>query len=72
MIVVTSADVQALLIAGTWWNVSGVAVDFAEYVTAPGTRHARGLHVTATIDGGPHNGDVLVLPIGRVDAVRVA
>jgi hypothetical protein len=70
-ITVDVADVQEILVDGEWIRVVNVVVDFAEYVTQAGNRFARGLHLEATIQGGPHNGDVIVLPVVRVTAVRM-
>lgn len=71
MITVDVTDVTAVLIGGEWVRVNNVSVDFAEYVTAPGTRHGRGPHLGATIQGGPQNGHHLVAPLSRIEAVRV-
>jgi len=71
MITVDVTDVTAVHIGGEWVRVTDVTVDFAEYVTAPGTRHGRGPHLAATIQGGPQNGQRLVAPLSRVEAVRV-
>jgi hypothetical protein len=72
MITVNVTDITALLIGGEFIRVEAVSVDWAEFITGPGTRHARGLQVTATYDGGPHDGDQIVVPLDRIDALRVS
>jgi len=62
-----------VLVGGEWLAVTGVTVDFAEYVAPDSRRYARGPHLNATLGpGGPHNGQRLVVPLTRVEAIRVA
>ena len=71
MITVDVATITGLLVGGDWWNVNTVSVDFLEYTAGPAThRWAHGLYVRATIQGGPHNGDKLTIPLARIDGVR--
>lgn len=72
-IIVDSTQITEVLIAGAWFGVlpGSLDVDFAEYVTGPTQRFARGLHVKFTVQGGPLNGDTIVLPLGQLTAVRV-
>jgi hypothetical protein len=72
MITVNVTDITALLIGGDFIRVEAVSVDWVEFITAPGVRHARGLQVTAVYDGGPHDGDQIVVPLDRIDALRVS
>lgn len=72
-IIVDSSQIADVLIGTEWVGVlpGSLDVDFAEYQTGPTQRFARGLHVSFTVQGGPHNGDTIVLPLGQVTAVRV-
>lgn len=72
---VVDTRIMSLLIAGEWIRVRDVVVSYADYTaTLPdGTRTVagHGLHVAATVDAGPMNGDRIVCPLGRVDGVRM-
>lgn len=72
-IVVDSSQIVDMLIGTEWVGVlpGSVDVEFAEYQTGPTQRFARGLHVRFTVQGGPHNGDTIILPLDDVTAVRV-
>jgi hypothetical protein len=71
VIAIDVADVSAVLVSGDWTNVQDVVVEFAEF-TAGTSTWATGLYLAATIQGGPHNGDRVVVPLRSVDALRVA
>lgn len=75
LIHVVDTRVMALLIAGEWVRVRDVLVAYADYThTTPGgtrTTAGHGLHVAATVDSGPMNGDRIVCPLDRVAGVRM-
>jgi endonuclease/exonuclease/phosphatase (EEP) superfamily protein YafD len=70
MITVDAAKIAAVLVGGEWFTVTAVSIDQAEYA-APAQRYARGLHLRATLQQGPHSGDRLVAPLFRVEAIRL-
>jgi hypothetical protein len=71
MITVDQSQIRAVLLGGEWLNVTGVDVDFAEYVAPDSRRYARGPHLTGTLGpGGPNAGQRLVTPLSRVEGIR--
>lgn len=71
MIEVIDAAISAVLIGGEWVRVNNVVVDFAQFRAAGVTITGRGQYLSATIQGGPNNGQNLVAALSRIDAVRV-
>jgi hypothetical protein len=71
-IIFDAADVRALLVGGAWITVRDVRVEFAEYRSGTDLHYATGLHIEATIRTGSNSGDRIVVPVDRVDAVRIA
>lgn len=71
MIDVTDAAISAVLISGDWVNVSGVVIDYVEFHDGSNRVIAHGQYLAGTIHGGPNNGQKLVAPLSRIDAVRV-
>lgn len=68
---VTDAAIRAVLVGGEWVEVSNVLVSFADYTAGGNTVTGHGLHLSANIRTGPHNGEKLISPLSEIQAIRL-